>query len=472
VHLLWILAFVNVIGVSSETPEVPVIVSWPMMTDTLTEITLDVKAEGVNKHDVAYQIDWGDGTALTWSHYSPSGTPIEQTHTYQKPGIMLVRARASSNAFAGNLSTGSAWCRACTVTVRPSLIKWQFPVPNGTFCSPALDSAGNIYFGDEGGSFYSLTPDGRLRWQMRVSDTVNGAISAAAVIANGAVCFPCSDQHVYALTLDGKPLWSYKTASAVVAAPALGADGTIYAADDSGLVYCLTNQGVLKWQFLTDDEVDNGLTVGPDGTIYVPSDSLYAISPAGKRLWAQGAQEQDNPFYGASIGPDNDVYATNKDGYVYRLEAKTGRIVWRAATDDEDELHGEIVFGPDNSVLFGCDDYSVSLKPRDGDVRELIETEERVRTTPAISSKGTVYFLSLDGNFYAVTLGGRVVWCSPIASSDQDFIPSSAVIAPDGTVYVGSYDDGLYAFYGDAGPLAGKWSMIRGNPQHTGRIMK
>jgi len=469
VQLLTVVALLTIVGVKPSTPGAPELLSCPLMTDTATEVTVRLKAQDPKKRDVSYLVDWGDGRPASWTDYIQSGSEREEHHTYDKTGTMIVRARARAHAFATPDTMPSDWSRPCTLNVVSSLIKWVFPVPAGTFCAPALDSNGNVYFGDEEVWFYSLTPEGKLRWRFRVSDTLEGAISAGAAVGNNTVYFPCEDMHIYALTLDGKLLWSYKTASAAVAAPALGADGMIYASDDSGMVYCLNNQGILRWSFLTQDEIDNGLTIGPDGTIYVPADSMYALSPAGKKLWATGAQEEDNPFYSATFGPDGNLYGGNKDGYLYCLDRKTGGIIWRAAAPDEDEIHGEPVFGPDNTVYFGSDDYTISAKLKDGSPQTLIETDDKVQSTPAVNAKGTIYFLSLDGFFYALTPGGKVKWSKQIASVEVEWIPCSPVIAPDGTVYIGSFQDAFYAFQGDGAPLNGKWSMIRGDARHTGR---
>jgi outer membrane protein assembly factor BamB len=463
VHPFAVLTLLALVG--ADVPEAPVITFCPTKSDTLTEVSISFKTNDARKRDVSYTIDWGDNTPFVVTRASRSGDEIYNYHIYKQTHLMLVRVKASS---VGGDTAGSNWSKPCSLLVVASLVKWSFPVPAGTFCTPALNANGDLYFGDEDGVFYSLTPDGKLRWQFRAGD----AISAPAVMGENAVYFPCEDKHVYALSLDGKLLWSYKTATSVVAAPALSADGMVYCADDSGLVYCLNSQGILKWSFVTHDEVDNGLTIGADGTVYVASDSLYAFSPTGRELWAQGGQEEDNPFYGCAIGPDGDVYAGNMDGNLYRLEPKAGRIIWRAPTEDEDEIHGEPVFGPDNTVYFGSDDYYINAKSPDGPVRTFFEAEDRIRATPAITTKGTVYVHSQDGTVYCLSAAGKVNWQKQIGSGDFDWIPASPVIGPDGTVYVGSFQDALFAFYGDGAPVNDKWSMQRGAARHTGRAVK
>ena len=91
--------------------------------------------------------------------------------------------------------------------------------------------------------------------------------------------------------------------------------------------------------------------------------------------------------------------------------------------------------------LTGCDGTG-------GTVLWEFETGDSVGSSPAIGSDGTVYVGSSDNKLYALSgktgdklwefETGNVVWSSP-------------AIGPDGTVYVGSWDKKLYAINGKTG---------------------
>ncbi len=86
----------------------------------------------------------------------------------------------------------------------------------------------------------------------------------------------------------------------------------------------------------------------------------------------------------------------------------------------------------------------------------------RIRSTPAISDEGIIYFGSEDGFFYALYQNGDFKWNFPTGES----IYSSAAIGSDGIIYFGSDDHGLYAVDPEGSE---KWvfqaqDMIRSSP--------
>ena len=98
------------------------------------------------------------------------------------------------------------------------------------------------------------------------------------------------------------------------------------------------------------------------------------------------------------------------------------------------------------------------------------KTAGEVKSSPAIGSDGTVYVGSRDNKLYALSgKTGDKLW----EFKTGDFVFSSPAIGPDGTVYVGSQDHWLYAIKTDSkGPAKSPWPMRGQNAQHTGRVMK
>ena len=98
------------------------------------------------------------------------------------------------------------------------------------------------------------------------------------------------------------------------------------------------------------------------------------------------------------------------------------------------------------------------------------ETGHRVDTSPAIGSDGTVYVGSLDNKLYAINgKSGGKLWEFETGGE----VVSSPALGSDGTVYVGSFVGKLYAIKTDSKGLAKSPWPVRGqNARHTGRAPK
>jgi outer membrane protein assembly factor BamB len=72
-----------------------------------------------------------------------------------------------------------------------------------------------------------------------------------------------------------------------------------------------------------------------------------------------------------------------------------------------------------------------------------------VRSSPAISADGTIYFGSYDGRVYALTPSKDLLWTFNV--EDNKNIESSPSIGNDGTIYIGGVDGRLYAIDGENG---------------------
>jgi len=80
-----------------------------------------------------------------------------------------------------------------------------------------------------------------------------------------------------------------------------------------------------------------------------------------------------------------------------------------------------------------------------------------VRFSPAIGADGTIYVGSWDDNLYAISPDGSQKWSFTTGGK----VVSSPAIGADGTIYVGSLDDNLYAITEEY-DLTINWLLIGG----------
>ncbi|WP_018248367.1 outer membrane protein assembly factor BamB family protein [Orenia marismortui] len=84
----------------------------------------------------------------------------------------------------------------------------------------------------------------------------------------------------------------------------------------------------------------------------------------------------------------------------------------------------------------------------------IFNTDDDIKSSPAIGEDGTVYVGSNDGNLYAINPDGTEKWKFTSELSDE-IITSSPAIGEDGTIYIGSQLD-LYAINSDG---TKKWRL-------------
>jgi outer membrane protein assembly factor BamB len=193
------------------------------------------------------------------------------------------------------------------------------------------------------------------------------------------------------------------------------------------------------------------------------------VDARGRRRWAFGAPEGEYFFASAVVDQNDVVYAGNNDGYLYCL-GPDGRQQWRTPAPEGDEIRPEVTVGPDGALYFGTDGYYLCRKTPQGTPAVIYEANDIFVGAAAASDKGTIFALPDDGTLVARAANGRILWTREVATGDKEvYYSSSPTIGPDGTVYVGSWDGGLFAFRGDGPAASTAWPQYRHDAQHTGR---
>ena len=333
---------------------------------------------------------------------------------------------------------------------------------------------------------------------------------------------------LWAINPDGSEKWRYETgnfesgsgsmAPWLRGSAAIGHEGTIYVVSDDGVLHAVNPDGTLKWKFLAYENKGwlRGLdgkppVVGLDGTIYFAAEGefklfdlskrearLFAINPDGSLKWDFKLVEGKlfASEYPPAIGPDGKIYVDNGEGTATMLYAinPNGTKAWEfpvgmlAASSP--------VVGADSTVYIGgwsyiSSQYRIKLFaihpdgtekwrfPKSGDP----EKYGSQLANPVIGADNNIYFgfhtssyAGGDGRLYALRPDGTSLWSNPPSLGAIGNSP--VVIAPDGTLYVGTgegytnmYRGKLYAVNTTAFGVANTaWPMRGHDPQRLSRF--
>ena len=204
------------------------------------------------------------------------------------------------------------------------------------------------------------------------------------------------------------------------------------------------NEGLIKWTFWTDFGIDSSPAIDGDGIIYVSSHDqyLHALYPNGTEKWRAycGHWLESSP----AISEDGTIYVGSLDDNFYAINPN-GTIKWKFYVDD---IHGSPVIDENGIIYFGVlgpgsDIGRIYALYPNGTEKWHYDTDFLIFTSPSIGEDGTIYVTSRDNNMYALYPdNGTCKWSYGFGGW-----PGSPSIADDGTIYIGSYDGNLYALY-------------------------
>lgn len=213
---------------------------------------------------------------------------------------------------------------------------------------------------------------------------------------------------------------------------------------------------------LSTGTITGAVTVGRDGLTYVGSTDValdittwYAVSPQGTIAWSL-----ELPLASPSvpaIGDDGTLYIDSRTNRPYqgRLIAvdPSGTVRWTLETDPNDGTLTPAI-GPDGTIHTAGGDRLTAVTPQ-GEVLWTFLLDDRyfLYSSPAVAADGTIYIGGFDNLLYAINPDGSLRW----TFEADDWIGSSPVIGPDGTVYFGCADGQLYAVTPDG---TKRWSTL------------
>lgn len=250
--------------------------------------------------------------------------------------------------------------------------------------------------------------------------------------------------------------WTFKAAGPIVASPAI-ADGVIYIGDYGGLFHAIDQaSGVEKWSFKSRMPIAS--------TAAVAAGLIYFVSSGGALVALDAASGQPKWVFPTEY--ERRFEAQNLHGLL--SAAQTIPDAWDVFISSPAVANGRVYFGSGDGNVYALDASSGVLQWK-------FATQDVVHASPAVHD-GTVYIGSWDGNFYAIDAEtGQQKWQfkggqDPVIHNQVGFQSSATVV--DGTVYVGCRDAHVYAL--DARSGRKKWdyptskSWVNGTPAVVG----
>jgi len=287
-------------------------------------------------------------------------------------------------------------------------VKWSFAPAEQVYMdlAPVFAADGTIYATASDRCLHAINPDGTQKWAVLIGDYI--AVSPT-VAMDGTIYVGTYFGTFTAINPDGTPQWSIHLDSCLISPPNLGTDGTIYLTTDDGKLYALNPDGTTKWTFANANEYYVSPAIGVDGTIYVGSSHMYVGSS------------------------NNHLYALNPDG-----TQKWVCPIW--------DITASPIVGTDGTIYIMTWDSNLTAISSDGVIKWTMPIGGFINSVPSLGEDDTIY-VCLFNTLYAINPDGTIKWTFPTWNNDGI---SASAIGADGTIYVGSSNDGtLYALNPD-----------------------
>jgi outer membrane protein assembly factor BamB len=178
---------------------------------------------------------------------------------------------------------------------------WTRTLGGESFGNPALGSDGTTYE-TAGHLLAAIAPDGRLRWQLRISQTIE---TGAALAENGTVVFGGNDEIEYGIGPDGSVRWRHPIGNYTYSTPlALPGDRVIYG-DHSGQMTILdARNGQALQVYRGVGQLWTAAAVDGRGDVYFASRTgeIYGFAANGRKLFTIGAGGTFDSYPAISAG--------------------------------------------------------------------------------------------------------------------------------------------------------------------------
>jgi hypothetical protein len=398
---------------------------------------------------------WSDSLVVA---YVPEAAPFAVVP------VQVVTSAGSSNKLLLDVKAKDLLPGAITTQASGS-IKWRFEV-DGDYMSfrPAIGTDGTIYFQDVDGHLYALKPDGSVKWIFQ-----GGYPAGPVAVGSDNATYVATGSTIQKISPAGMLVWEFTdpNSQGVIAGPAVGPDGKIYAAMDLlglGAIALSPVDGHLVWsnpgnpRLAENAQLGLEIVFGPSSPgaqpdqFYLTCDNrtthvqghLYAFSLNGEQRWTAS-------LGGISKAPQVSVAPNGAISLgVAAYNSSNGSVLWSAYSElgSGSDLPPDV--GPDGTVYVSPIYQSAlaALSGQNGAVLWRI-TGVGFEEGPVVSPLNDVVVIGgrdnfgLPGFFKAFSTSGQPLWRIDLPGEPYpgmfEFPFERGRFSPDGeTVYMGT----------------------------------
>jgi outer membrane protein assembly factor BamB len=316
---------------------------------------------------------------------------------------------------------------------------WKVPTGNAIEANPGA-GGGMVYVASTDNNVYAVNiATRRQAWTFQA-----GAVTAAPEAVGDVVCLSTTAGHFYALRVaDGKAAWDVDTSVAAAYKRTWAVDGgnVILGTDTESPQAYDAATGKKGVRYSMQEPYATALSAA-DGTLYA-IDALgmcYAFHTAtDTEIWhTQLLSSDDQPGTGLTIDSGG-VYVGTLSGALYKIDATTGKVLWTYHPGSGMESNVIVA----NGVVY--------LRDNNGTVHAISAATKKQLWAKTATATG-IYGPAVSGGrvYYTTALAlqaldaksGDPVWAFTAPNNAE--LLATPVVA-NGLVFIGSYDDGLYA---------------------------
>ena len=384
-------------------------------------------------------------TACSGGHTAPTLT----THS---PGAGL--------AGVGDLPrAASAWPEAgydarfssATAAVGPQSahVRWHVRLGGDATPGPVVAADGSVLAATQTGKLYDLNASsGAVQWTFDGHGAYGTDLSTSpAVLGNGTILWPGSNNTLFALNSRGHLLWMH-TFGAQVLSPAIAGHDRAYVADEKGTLVALDVSGSvprIAWQLKVGGPDYASPSVGQNGSIYTGADQdLVAVRDLGSKgavLWT--LHTNDLVEVSNAVAPNGDVVLGTNNDREYGV-TPSGKVAW--SFDVGDNTYSSSVAPANGLTYFGDNTGRLHvIDTRTGHLDHLVtplgDGKEKIWTSAAVDARGDFYWATTAGHVYGYDKKAEQLFHFDVDAG----VNSYPAIGGDGSLYLGTTSGTVYA---------------------------